>query len=137
MEFAKLENCPIDPKYDGVDTLKKLKECMEILEIDKRLRAFSVAVKTISSRSGTKGAGYYILFLDLERRVISLRGFNKSQLEEATNFYNQEEQKYSDDDTKDLVLVSAGSLRELKRAYPNYFSDTNLFNEYIEESLKG
>ncbi|MDY6953379.1 MAG: RelA/SpoT domain-containing protein [Thermodesulfobacteriota bacterium] len=70
VEFAKLEKCPVDTKYDGIDTLKKLKKCIEILEIEKRLNAFNVAVKTISSRSGTRGAGYYILFLDLERRVM-------------------------------------------------------------------
>lgn len=135
VEFAKFENCPVDKKYERIETLKELKKCMNDLEIDKRLRAFNVAVKTISSRTGTTGAGYYILVLDLERRVINLRGFNKSQLEEATNIYNQEEQKFSDDDTKDLVLVSAGSVLELKRAYPNYFSDTNMFSKYIEEIL--
>lgn len=137
VEFSKLENCPIDKRYDGVDTLKKLKEYIAILDIEKRLKAFNVAVKTISTRSKEKGAGYYILLLDLERRVISLQGFNKNQLEEATNTYNEKEQKYSDDNTKDLVLVSAGSLLELKRAYPNYFSDTNMFSKYLDEVVKG
>lgn len=137
VEFAKLENCPVDTRYDGIDTLNKLKECIAILDIEKRLKAFNVAVKTISTRSKEGGAGYYILLLDLERRVINLRGFNKNQIEEATNIYNEEEQKYSDDKTKDLVLVSAGSLLELKKAYPNYFSDTNMFSKYIDEVIKG
>ncbi|MCX5864426.1 MAG: RelA/SpoT domain-containing protein [Deltaproteobacteria bacterium] len=136
VEFAKLEGCKIDERYEGLDTLSKLKECMSILDIDRRLRAFNVAVKTISSRAGEKGgAGYYILFLDLEKRVIKLRAFDKSRLEEATNTYNEEEQKYSDDDTKDLVLVSANSLRELRRAYPNYFSDTNIFSKHLDEVI--
>ena len=133
VEFAKLENSPIDVRYEGVDTFKKLKECITILDINKRLSAFKVAVKTISSKSTKKGAGYYILFLDLEKRVIKLREFNKSQLEEATNLYNEEEQKYSNDKSKDLVLVSAGSLRDLRRAYPNYFSDTDNFSKYIKK----
>ena len=133
VEFAKLEKCPIDEKYAGVDTFQKLKNCVDILEIDKRLNAFSVAVRTISAKTTTKGAGYYLLFLDLKRRVINLRGFNKSQIEEATRIYNEEEQKYRDDKNKDLVLVSAGSLLDLKRAYPNYFSDTENFSKYIEK----
>jgi hypothetical protein len=134
VEFAKLEGCKIDIRYEGIDTLLKLKECMALLDIDKRLNAFNVAVKTISSRAGEKGGpGYYILFLDLEKRVIKLRAFDKSRLDEATNTYNEEEQKYSDDDTKDLVLVSANSLRELRRAYPNYFSDTNVFSKHLQE----
>lgn len=137
VEFAKLEKCQEDERFEGVDTLKKLKECMGNLGIAKRLKAFNVAVKTINSRSGKKGSGYYLLFLDLERRVINTRGFNKSQLEEATNIYNEEEQKYKDDDSKDIVLVSAGSMLELKRAYPNYFSDTDNFSKYIEKVIKG
>lgn len=136
VEFAKLEKCPIDSSYEGIDTFKKLKECSDILEIDKRLNAFNVAVRTVSSRTSTKGAGYYLLLLDLKRRTINLRGFNKSQLEEATKIYNEEEQKYSEDNTKDLVLVSAGSVLELKRAYPNYFSDTQSFSNYIEKVYK-
>jgi len=132
VEFAKLENCPVDESYADVNTFEKLKRCVGTLYIHKRLDAFNVAVKTISFKK-SKWAHYYLLLLDLEKRVINLQGFNKSQLEEATRIYNEDERKYRDDDNKDLVLVSAGSLRDLKKAYPNYFSNTEDFIKYIEK----
>lgn len=135
VEFAKLENCPIDEIYSNIDTYEKFNQCIVILDIYKRLSAFNVAVKTLSKRK-SKWAHYYLLLLDLEKRVINLRQFDKSRLEEATRLYNEDERKYRDDDNKDLVLVSANSMRDLKKAYPNYFSDTEDFVKHINKVHK-
>jgi hypothetical protein len=135
VEFSKLENCTIDDTYKDVDTLGKLKECDKILDISNRLRAFNVAVKTITERKSKK-TRYYLLLLDLDKRLINLRGFDKNQLEEATRIYNEDEQKYAEDNSKDIVLVYAESLRDLKKAYPNYFLDTEYFSKYIEMVYK-
>ena len=135
VEFSKLENTTIDSRYDGVDTLSKLKEYIDKLGLHKRLSAFKVAVDKLSTESGS-GAGYYILLLDLEKRILSFNRFPKSELSEATKFYDQEEEKHRTDNTKDLVLVSATSLRDLKKGYPNYFSDTENFEKYLAKVLE-
>lgn len=135
VEFSKLEKTTIDSRYDGVDTLSKLKEYIDELGLHKRLSAFKVAVDKLSTESGS-GAGYYILLLDLEKRMLSFNRFPKSELSEATNFYDQEEEKHRTDNTKDLVLVSATSLRDLKKGYPNYFSDTENFEKYLAKVLE-
>lgn len=135
VEFSKLENTTIDSRYDGIDTLSKLKEYIDKLGLHKRLSAFKVAVGKLSTESGS-GAGYYILLLDLEERMLSISRFPKSELSEATKFYDQEEERYRDDDTKDLVLVSATSLKDLKKGYPNYFSDTENFEKYLAKVLE-
>ena len=140
VEFAKLENCPINESYSNTNTYERLNRYIVILDIYKRLKAFNVAVKTISKRKA-KSTHYYLLLLNLETRIINLRRFDKSQLEEATQLYNEDERKYRDDENIDLVLVSADSMRNLKKAYPNYFSDTEDFIKYInkvyEANLKG
>lgn len=41
--------------------------------------------------------------------------------------YASLEKKYKDDENMDVVLVSVGDLKAIKRAYPNYFLDTNDF----------
>lgn len=130
VELAKLEKCPFDEKYLQIDTYEKLNKSMKFLDVEVRLNAFNVAVKSLSVRN-TKWAHYYLLLLDLEKRTINIRRYDKSQLEEATRIYNEDERKYRKDDSKDLVLVSAGSMRDLKKAYPNYFSDTQDFIKYI------
>jgi Region found in RelA / SpoT proteins len=132
VEFAKLEDCPIDGTYANINTYEKLNECINILDIEKRLSAFNVAVKTLSEKK-TKWSHYYLLLLDLETRNINIRRFDKSQLEDATRLYNEDERKYHDDESKDLVLISARSMKDLKRAYPNYFSDTADFIKYISK----
>ena len=135
VEFSKLENCPIDDTYKDVNAFEKLQECNMTLDISKRLSAFNVAVKTITERK-SKNTRYYLLLLDLNKRVINLRGFDKNQLEEATRIYNEDERKYAEDASKDIVLVYAESLRDLKRAYPNYFLDTENFSKYIDMVYK-
>jgi hypothetical protein len=131
VEFSKLENCPINPIYKDINTFEKLQECDSILTISKRLRAFNVAVKTITERR-SENTRYYLLFLDLDKRLINVRGFDKNQLEEATRIYNEDERKFAEDPSKDIVLVYAESLHDLKKAYPNYFLDTDNFSKYIE-----
>ena len=36
---------------------------------------------------------------------------------------------------RDVVLVKSDSMASLRRAYPNYFADTTLFVESLEEAI--
>ena len=122
----------MDYRFEGVDTFSKMHECIEALDLAKRLKAFKVAAKALT-QDKEKGAGYFILVLDLDKRLVHFTRFGKSQLEEAIERYNAQEEKYKNDSSKDIVLVSAGSVRDLKRGYPNYFSDTDDFEKYITQ----
>lgn len=130
IQFGKLEG------YNGL-TEQDFMEFARLtvkLEVFDRLKAFNVAIGKIAEKN-TNGAGYYILLLDMERRQIHISRYNKSQLEEATRFYDSEEAKYRNDSTKDVVMVSGRSLIDIKVAYPNYFSDTHLFIENLYQVL--
>ncbi len=37
----------------------------------------------------------------------------------------------------DSEVLRSDEMLELKKAYPNYFSDTNMFSKYIDEVIKG
>lgn len=128
VEFSKLEGCPIDPRYEQVDTFKEMHKLVGELELAERLSAFKVATKTITSKM-EKGAGYYVLVLDMGEKVINYIRFPKKELDQATDCYNKYETECELDSMKDVVLVSAASLRDLKKAYPNYFSDTTEFEK--------
>ncbi len=131
-EFAKLEGYKPGAMFEDVNTYEKLNELSSKLDVDNRLRAFNVAVETLT-KDEERGAGYYILLLNLDENLIRIRRYNKSQLSEATDFYDTEEEKYKNDNSKDLVMVSAKSLKDLKKAYPNYFSDTVEFSKNISK----
>ena len=50
--------------------------------------------------------------------------------------YELREQKTKNDPNSDVVLVSVGSLKQLKKAYPNYFLDTEEFIKQLSIMLK-
>lgn len=129
-EFAKLEGCPVDENLREVDTFKQVQALAEELHLRDRLNAFKVATKALT-QDKEKGAGYFIVRLDMDARVVSYSRFGKSQLEAATSFYDEQEQYHKEDSNIDVVMVSASSVRDLKRAYPNYFADTEVFEKNL------
>ncbi|GEK47381.1 (p)ppGpp synthetase [Bisbaumannia pacifica] len=131
-EFAKLENCKVDPFYVDKDTFSEMDGLIKELDLFEKLSAFKVATSTLTS-SSQKGAGYFVLLLDTSERVVEYYRYNKDQLGVATSHYDDLEVEHKNDTAKDVVLVSAASVRDLKRAYPNYFADTNEFEKNVKK----
>ncbi len=82
--------------------------------------------------SGKKNV-FYLMQLDIGMEITSIRSY--SSWEEAYDEYLRIEKEIAEDETKDVVLVSAYSLKQLKKAYPNYFADIKLFLNNIGEVL--
>ena len=59
--------------------------------------------------------------------AVSLVAFTKSQLELAEDFYKMREIATQDKPNIEVVLIAAGNLKDIKKAYPNYFLDTQEF----------
>ena len=112
-----------------------MKHHIDELSMLQRLGAFKVATKALTQNK-ENGAGYFIVLLDLDERLVSYSRFGKSQLDKATTFYNEQENIHKNNLNKDVVMVSAGSVRDLKRAYPNYFADTSLFEKNLIKVYK-
>jgi hypothetical protein len=130
VEFSKLENEYIDHSYEGVDTFSEMDKKYRELDLSERLKAFKVAATALSQET-EKGAGYFVVLLDIEEKRVRFTRFGKQNLAQATSFYNDQEEQCRDNQYKDVVLVSAASVRDLKRAYPNYFADTDDFEKNI------
>ena len=125
--FAHLEN------KESIDSQLKrgIKEDCIALKVFDVLRFFSVAVHAIKEKEGL-----YLLQLDISAKTIHPRFYQVADSYNAAEDYRRIEQEISEDSTKDVVLVSASSIKELKKAYPNYFADTNLFMQNINEVIK-
>ena len=130
MEFSKLEGCPLGSEYASVDTFAEMNKCKQRLSLSDRLLAMRVATKILTEHHG-RWPGYFILLLDIEKKSIEVTHYNKNQLLEATDFYNRQEENYKGHANKDLVLVSAESVQELIKAYPNYSLDLNEFQQNL------
>lgn len=102
----------------------------EELKVSEILQSFRVVAK-----HSDKKQGYYLLQLSIEKRAVSARFFPDQYLEEAYEEYRRMEQEISEDLDKDVVLVSAQSIKDLKNAYTNYYADTELFLRNLQKLL--
>lgn len=85
---------------------------------------------------GIRDAKYYLLELDAPKNETRIIGFKEEQFEEAQAIYVATEEELADQPGRDVVLVSVGSLASLKRAYPNYFADTDVFIGIVTEAIR-
>ncbi len=59
--------------------------------------------------------------------MVRIHQYPQNQLKEATENYLKLEKKAAENSNYDAVLVSANSIANLKKAYPNYFADSKDF----------
>ena len=76
-------------------------------------------------------AAAYLLELNLHTLELSIKGFEKAG-RAAERAYLEREKETDSDPNYQIVLVSAGSLKNLKQAYPNYYLDTSNFKRVID-----
>lgn len=134
-EFALLEKHPINNNLAGLDTKNELKRLLNDLQVIPKLKAFSVTTHHLTKIPNNKNE-YHILILNTKDASIALLTFPLSELQQATEKYSELEVESKDDPTKNVVLVSSQSIRELRKAYPNYFADTREFISNIEKCIK-
>ncbi len=104
------------------------------LNIIEALKALRITAKHLEDRKFPEG--YYLLYIDIENKTVSLEQYKKKQQDEATKKYLEIEKKIEKEigDSKNaVVLVSADSLKSLKKAYPSYFLDTSEFLSALEK----
>lgn len=136
--FAKIEQQPLPPNVPTCleeikSEINKLNDKHKYLSF---LRGIRVAVQNQQNQLNTYLKGYYILILNYNTFKLSIKYFNTSRIEEATAIYNTIEESISRNSANiDAVLVQVSSLKTLKSAFPNYFSDigefVDILNRYI------
>ena len=123
--FALDEKCPTVPNTPAnyEETIQELKEVCQANNILAKLSAIRTATQAIV-REGNN-ATYYILTLNFQTNKVIIREYEEKELELATAAYKALESEV--DKRVNAVLVSAGSINDLKSAYPNYFTDIGQF----------
>jgi hypothetical protein len=114
----------------------ELKRYDEQRAVADRLRAYGAALHTAEQSSATdKDASYFLLNLNPSAQEVTVSGFKRGELAQATQAYLDAEKKIKDNSGQDAVLVSVDSLSSLRRAYPNYFLDTGVFVNLVDETI--
>ena len=77
-------------------------------------------------------AHYYVIELNLNEKRVNITGYEITQLEQAQAHRASKE---VDAEEVNVVLVSADKLDQVRRAYPNYHLDTNVFLRELERAI--
>lgn len=131
--FAQLERSPAVPGYEKMSPrqiYRAVTQEARNLIVHDRLRAFSIAANEISA--SRQSASYHLVVLNPIDKTVSIDPFSKQRLDAANKAYTDVEKRIADGAPLQAVLVSAGSIDSLRRAYPNYFLDTHQFLKELD-----
>jgi hypothetical protein len=120
---------------DKVQLLAEVAQYANRLDVVNRLAAFQSALR-VAENPGLEKAAYFLLEIDPKNERVAVTGFKFGEFERAAARYLEVEKEITSTRNKDAVLVSVQSVAALKRAYPNYFADTEAFVQLVKETLE-
>lgn len=134
-EFAKREGCDPGPHVAGRDTRADLLRLAIELDARVRLSAFAITTQHLDKQKSLFRSTDFVL-MQITRGPdgtsgIEIHQYKRAELELATAEYQRIEQRRQSGETIDGVLVSAQSLQDLRRAFPNYFADSREFRNLL------
>ena len=134
-EMAIRERAPlIDNTPGNVRSLvQESKKYAKLLNVVATLTTYRDTIEEILP-TAPPGIQYFLIRRDSTERV-RVSGYPGVELEKAYTDYNQAESTTRRDPLADVVLVRVESLAVLRRAYPNYFLDTEVFLGEVERVL--
>ena len=132
--FALRERSPLVP--DTPRTLQELaKEINELNAKHHMLKTFMAYRGVIAHVEKRKDSSYYLVTLDPVAMTAQIRGFSKKESQLANKEYTKAEEAIGSESPTKVVLVSVSSIGALRKAYPNYFLETNDFLKEINAVL--
>lgn len=124
--FAIREECPTVPQTpSNLDEL-----CEEIRALNRQhyieatFSQYKAIIPHIEKQSKAK---FFLVQLDPVKLQVTVQGFKSDESQLANKAYTSTESALPKDTRIQVVLVSVSSVSALKRAYPNYFLDTQDF----------
>lgn len=129
--IAKKEKCPqVTGTPAGKQLVEEIKHWNDTLEVVKRLRSYK-RLREILNYDEQKTHSYVVLKTTIENgeAVIRTWGYDDTELETAQTVYYQQESMQDGE----VVLVAASRTRNIRRAFPNFFADTDVFIRELQE----
>jgi len=129
--FAQREQLPLVPRTpdSGAELRDSIDALWADLKVARRLSDYGQALQVHDDFP--RGSYYFVLHLQpstaSESSQLKVIGFPKDLLDAATEKYLEVEKTLVSQSGSQAVLVASESMVALKRAYPNYFLDTQVF----------
>jgi len=137
--FAHIEGSALIPAWSGLtfeETCLAVRQAEIQLGVIDKLEGFSIAVGGISdSKSFSRKYFYHVVVLDSIVRKVSILPFAEREFEQAAAEYDAIERRVLSGAPFEVFLVSAGPVKSLRKAYPNFFLDTGLFIREVRKLM--
>jgi hypothetical protein len=136
-ELAYREKSNLVPRTpeNPLERLDEIRELADRLDVMNRLSAYSRTLRFTESFMPSR-VGYYLIDLNVTTGNMKVSGYRARDREHATQDYLSLEKEILDVPGRDAVLVAVESITSLKRAYPNYYFDTELFMRALRHALR-
>lgn len=129
--FSFLENTPQVPRFahlskqQTIDEVAKLEKELGAIE---KMKNFSTVVSSIGNN---KSYTYHLLVLNSLKHAIDVYTYDRDNFEKAMADYAKFEDEAAKGSKLEPVLVSAGPMENLRKAYPNLFLDISEFEKTL------
>ena len=150
--FAYKEKKALVPRYKN---LSRKETCLAVAEAEanlgalEKMKGFSAAVNAIvKTRNKEKNQDktkslfkekrwyYHLIILNSLQKTVQIKAYDRESFKQALQDYSQIEAEAAKGNKIEPVLVSAGPIDKLRRAYPNFFLDMRDFVSIVSEIIK-
>ena len=131
--FAHTEHRSPLPRFHNLSrkqTFREVAVAERSLKALEMMNGFSVVAQNI--RPG-RGYSYHLIILDSLKKNITVVPYDRDSFKQAVSDYSEYEEKAAKGQKIEPVLVSAGRLDQLQRAYPNFFLDIREFGHMVRK----
>ncbi|MEZ4862831.1 MAG: RelA/SpoT domain-containing protein [Caldilineaceae bacterium] len=132
--FAYMENMPIPARYQELsrtESFSAVAVADEKLGALDKMRGVSAAVNNIAKEG--KGWSYHLIILNSLEGTVAIQPYDRDGFEQAMVDYSRIEKEAAEGKKIEPVLVSAGPIDTLRRAYPNFFLDIGGFVQTVSD----
>jgi Region found in RelA / SpoT proteins len=113
---------------------EEVRDLENSLQVVRHLRSYASLTEHITGRPHA-GREWYLVKMLPEENKVTVAGYPLEKFRDAKRLLAEAEKDF--EGTKNqAVLVKTNSLRELKKAYPNYFADTANFTSILDKFLQ-
>lgn len=135
--FAFMERTPPVPNTPTNPTTLRaeIQRLQTKLKVRETLDTYRHALQA-TEQKGVNDSTLFLLSLDPLGKRLAVLAFKATAVSAATEAYASEEKRLAEQVGAQVVLVGAHSLSSLRKAYPNYFLDTESFLRQLDRALR-
>jgi hypothetical protein len=138
--FAYMENSNSVPRFKAwsqEETYSAVAKSEAHIDALDKMSGFSTAVNEIVKRRGKgRSWSYHLIILNSLQKTVQIIPYDRESFKEATTIYSKVEAEAVKGKKIEPVLVSAGPIDELRKAYPNFFLDIRDFMHIVRDIVK-